>query len=434
MASFLSIFTPYLAAVKAVWGVIGWLWWFWLPLLLLFIFEKFVLSWRRNLFKKSEEWALFEIRIPREIKKNPKAMEQVFANLYGTRNEPGDWWEKYIDGEVTRWFSLEIVGFSGEIHFYIKTPKTHRKIVEANFYAQYPEIELVVLDEDYLNRLPKTIRELEEQDYNFWGTELILEKKDLFPIRTYQEFEGDVDEKSLDPVSAIMEVFNKLQQGENILVQILIRPAHTKWREEGLKVVEKMKAKFSKKGSVEVGAPATSFPFLTPGERIILEAIEKNLMKPAFETLIRYCYIAKKDIYKESFARRGIISAFNQYASFGLNRFRHNFNVYTRVKWIYFPYVFADGRAHNRMKRLWKNFQERKMPEENLTSQLLTSNFLNWNFASQAVILNIEELATLFHLPSYLVLTQPLIKRIESRKLAPPVGLPIFTEEKEIKL
>ena len=46
---------------------------------------------------------------------------------------------------------------------------------------------------------------------------------------------------------------------------------------------------------------------------------------------------------------------------------------------------------------------------------------------------NTEAIATLFHLPTAVVLTAPHIRRIESRKGGPPAGLAIFGDEEEIE-
>ena len=44
--------------------------------------------------------------------------------------------------------------------------------------------------------------------------------------------------------------------------------------------------------------------------------------------------------------------------------------------------------------------------------------------SSSHFILNTEELATIYHYPSNIVLTAPSIKRIESRKVSSPAQLP----------
>jgi hypothetical protein len=45
------------------------------------------------------------------------------------------------------------------------------------------------------------------------------------------------------------------------------------------------------------------------------------------------------------------------------------------------------------------------------------------------MIFNTEEMATLFHLPTKIVLTGPSVKSSEARKAGPPAGLGIYGEE-----
>ena len=52
------------------------------------------------------------------------------------------------------------------------------------------------------------------------------------------------------------------------------------------------------------------------------------------------------------------------------------------------------------------------------------------SFTQRYSMMNTEELATIFHVPTIAVLTQPLMERVESRKIGPPAGLPIFQEER----
>ena len=47
--------------------------------------------------------------------------------------------------------------------------------------------------------------------------------------------------------------------------------------------------------------------------------------------------------------------------------------------------------------------------------------------------MNIECIATLFHIPTVIVLTAPHIKRNESKKAGPPAGIAIFGEDKELE-
>ena len=76
-------------------------------------------------------------------------MEAVLSNLWIDQGETTYFHRKW-KGQVRPIFSLEMASFGGEMHFYVDWA-THRRITEASFYAQYPEIELVEV-EDYARR------------------------------------------------------------------------------------------------------------------------------------------------------------------------------------------------------------------------------------------------------------------------------------------
>lgn len=422
-------------------------------------FENVWLFYKRSLFKDAIEWTLLEIQIPREVLKTPRAMEQFFMNLHGLRNAAGDLLEKYIDGEVTLWWSLELVSFGGEVHFYIRTPKKHKKMTEASLYAQYPTVETMEV-EDYLKNFPDNTKDIYAKGYNLFGGELILRKEDAYPITTYEQFELSKDEMALDPISAILEVLAGINKEEMVFVQILVRPAGSEWQKAGKALVDKLigrekkeekKSKGAGGGLVEwvrniILAPAEQPTWssstkeekketkdelkkLTPGEKEVLEAVEKSIAKPGFETQIRYLYYAPKSIFSTNFARRGLIGAFNQYASPALNSFRGNPFVETRSRWIYFPHIFVSKRVEARKQRILHNFRNRKLPEESSWARVQVAHPFNLNLRSKTFILNTAEAATIFHIPSEVVLTSPHIKRLESKRMGPPAGLPIFKEE-----
>src|SRR3989344_4217316 len=76
MQALLSSFGVELAANMAlVWGYI---WWIVIPALLLPLFNYFWLYYVSEYYIKNLRWVLLHVRVPREIMKTPKAMEQVF--------------------------------------------------------------------------------------------------------------------------------------------------------------------------------------------------------------------------------------------------------------------------------------------------------------------------------------------------------------------
>ena len=100
----------------------------------------------------------------------------------------------------------------------------------------------------------------------------------------------------------------------------------------------------------------------------------------------------------------------------------------------YFPYIFPKLRGYWRKVRMYNNYRDRKMYQESFAMTLLQAKLFNWGLRPRRfsnMVLNVEELATIFHPPTYIVLTGPLIKREESKKMGPPAGLPIYGEAGE---
>jgi hypothetical protein len=127
------------------------------------------------------------------------------------------------------------------------------------------------------------------------------------------------------------------------------------------------------------------------------------------------------------------MTSFNQYAAINLNAFRPNFPTQTRTAIWFPPYVFPDRRVEIRRQRMLVNFLKREVPPEDWVGQAVTSHLYHWNFASRTFLLNVEGLATIYHLPPRVVLTAPHMQRMESRKAGPSAGLQIFGDESEIE-
>lgn len=405
-------------------------WWFILFIIVFPLFMNLLLWWRQTLYKANINWVILEIKPPRETRKNPKAMEQILIGIHALRNSPSDFYEKWVEGEVTKWFSLEIASLGGEIHFYVRAPSRYKNVIEANFYAHYPEVEIFPV-EDYIYRLPQTTKELYQAGLNLFGSEFVLGKEDAYPIRTYYQFEAVEEEAKLDPISTLTEILGKLKKEEQLWLQFLIRPAGPEWKERGDKLVKELKEKASGGTAVKTkeGSLMPMFRTPTPGEIEVMKAIEQNISKNGFDTVIRTIYFSSRETMSDVIVRRGIPSILNQYSSLGLNFFLHNYRMRTETPhWYRFPFFNIKQRGEGRKQRILKNYQNRSLPEELTIGKFLNLNPANFNFYSKTFILNTEELATLYHLPYYFVLTAPFISELESKRIGPPAGLPIFKE------
>lgn len=397
-----------------------------MPLALMFVFWKF---WKYHVFIKylrSIKWVLLEIKIPAGIEKTPKAMEQIFSAVYGIYSFGFKLFEKYLEGRLFEdWVAFELVGFAGGVHFYVRTPAQWRDILESAIYAQYPDAE-VHEAEDYMNLMPKT---LPNKVYDVWGTDYHLIKANPYPIQTYEHFENAQEEKRLDPIAAITEVMSKLKNDEAIWIQIMVSPTDDAWKKEGEalrdKLIGRKKAapknffdavwEFVKNLIFAAGQhpvweeskkeerEAQSLLFhMTKGELSAVEAIEKKISRLGFKTNIRFLYIDKRNSFTRSNIA-AVMSTFHQFTTQDLNGFRPNIKTMTIVR---------GNLKLLKQRRLW--FRKRRLFE----------SYRRMYWPRKTSVLNVEELATIYHFPS-LVVEAPLLRRLGAKKGEPPAGLPV---------
>ena len=357
-------------------------------------------------------------------------MEQFFAALHSTRSSPSSYIDMYWKGEILLWYSFEIASFGGELHFYVKTPNKFKNIIEANLYAYYPEIEISDA-QDYTDTYPfpgfmGTTKELYENGYDIWGSELILAKEDTYPIRTYREFETMDDYSKMDPIATLLETLGKIKPTEHAWIQFIIAPNDTKWKERGANVIKKLREEGRIESKVEGGKQITVDR--TPGQAESLKAMEFNIAKPGYQTVVRYLYMAPLADFTSGPVKTGVLGSFNQYSMLTLNSFKQNPEVQTSTNWYSWPFFFPTRRLEERKYRVLRNFKQRKLKETSFFVQFQTLATV----PPSIMTLNTEALATLYHFPTDLVLTAPVIQRMEAKKVGPPAGLPIFTKDDKL--
>lgn len=400
--------------------------WVVLPVLVFFVFliaRDALLFYSQSKFKSEIEWDIFEVKIPREIEKGPKAMEQFFASLWTLFNIPAGWKEKYIDGEVTRWYSFEIVGLGGKVRFYVRTPKRFRHLIESMLYAQYPDIEITDSD-DYVSQVPSSFDAVERAGYDLFGVELNLKNPAPKPINTYMIFEEKGgEERIIDPISTILETLSRLRPEERAWIQLVVRPADPEWQKEGEKIIAEIKEKLAPEPKAgPAGTPIYRFSLMTPAEEEKLKQISRKISKQGFETIVRTICIAPKDIFDRDLFRN-LTGYFNQYSS-NLNYFQFNMDSFTKSKWWTWPFILPGKRTKRKKRKLLARYIQRYIPEPTLLGRLSDPIRVNMKKKSSISILNTEELATLYHPPTNVVLTAPTLDRIESKKVSPPGYIP----------
>jgi len=420
--------------------VFGNWWWVPLPFLLWKPFIFLYLWWREEIWLNKQKMVLLEVKLPKEITKPIRAMETVMASMHAAIYHPPDWWEKWIDGQVQLSLSFEISSIGGETHFYVRTGSAYRDAVESSLYSQYPEIELVEVD-DYTKYVPQSIP---NKDWDLWGTDYKLVKDDHFPIKTYPKFETEAEkeeEKRVDPVAALLEAMAKVKPGEQFWIQIIGEPIaedpSNAWVKKGEELRDKLARRPASAGAPKpmiqeaaeiliTGKPAgQEVPEekdiippemkLTPGEREVITRLEEKISKPVFISTIRFIYLGRREIWFKPNFRLGF-SYFNGYTTLNVNSLFPTGRTLTKIhKHWFLPINLIRPRRHYlRCRKLFRNYRIRLTP------------FFPRSGGTFA--LNIEEMASLFHFPGTAAAPAPGVPRIEAKRRAMPSNLPIEGE------
>ncbi len=381
---------------------------YWLPLALGGMFVKTWLNYLRAEFIFTQGTFLIEIKIPREITKSPLAMETFLHALW--QKPASTYIDTYWNGKIQPWFSLEMVSIGGEIKFFIWGPEKYRAIVEAQLYAQYPDVE-VYEAQDYTDTV---VHDLSR--FFLWGTYFKLTQKDVYPIKTYVDYGLDKqnveEEEKIDPFTAVLEYLGSLKQGEQVWIQILVQGHQQRtivqgqlfpskdWTKEAKQEIARIK-KEAKIGEAGV------FGRLTKGEERKIEAIERSIDKFAFDTIIRAFYICPAGP-PDPAAIPGLIGHMKQYSSNYLNGFKLGWFTDFDYPWMDFMRIRRTS-LEKRMLRAYKLRSGFQIPYR--------------NFHTTPFILSTEELATIYHFPGSVART-PNLSRIESRRSEAPSNLP----------
>lgn len=424
--------------------------WFLVLLVIFYLIYFFARTiWRKQIkkarkrFMAAQEYTVLAIDVPKNNYHGPESVERMFAHLAGIESD-FDWKEKYFEGNSQLSISLELISVHGQIQYLIRTPIHYRDIVEAAVYSSYPDSEIMEV-EDYTESIPDSFP---DDQYDIWGSDLVLYKDSVYPIRTYPSFEHGFTKEFKDPMVDLWEVQGLLQEGENIWFQIIIKPIGNKLENPGRDEIKKLlgdkisvhKNKMEKildffvKIIVDIGDAIFNPPeekdkkeekkVIGPAEKKVTEAIHQKFSKIHFETTLRVIYLAKKDVFNKIKGSVGILGALNAINTLDMNGFK----------------------SSSKSKTFKKPSEKSSALEARQTAiiQAYKSRASSWGVAlgyhqwikkfkdtfeikgkkGKENILNIEELATLYHFP--VVDTKvPLIKKATSKKGEPPVGLPI---------
>ena len=331
---------------------------------------------------------LLMLEIPRTNDKKELAAEQLFASLHGILRDKTEL--KNSDG-IQEHLSFEIVSTGGQIRFYVWTPKVLQSFVEGQIYAQYPSVQIYKVKEDYVEK---------GKDYPvIYSSEIVLTENEVLPIKTFENFE-------VDPLAGITGTLAKLNpdKNEELWIQILTRPIPDDWHksttDKWVKAVKSGKKiglfgidwtwLITALGALfrppEGGTAAPTTVELSERAKTQVEKAEEKATKLGYEVKIRLVYLGS-DQTDAKLNMQALVGTFKQYNSTNLNGF----------------------------KSVGGTFDKNALEAYRLR-----------RFISRGFILNISELASVYHLPHTSVET-PNIVWATSKTAEPPASLPLIT-------
>ncbi len=366
---------------------------FWIPVVGILAFLTYRNYKKLNKLKVlNVDSVLLMLEIPRTNDKKELAAEQLFASLHGILRDKQ---ELRNSGGVQEHLSFEIVSTAGQIRFYVWAPKVLQSFVEGQIYSQYPTVQIYKMNEDYVDDRTK-------YPVNY-SAELGLVDDEALPIKTFDNFE-------VDPLAGITGTLAKLSpdKSEEMWIQILARPIPDDWHKSTTdKWVQKVKSGrkplLSSTGidwvwlGEVIGAlfrpPAGGTGSdikveLSERDKTRISKAEEKATKLGYEVKIRLAYVGQ-DQTDAKLNMQALVGTFKQYNSTNLNGFKQIGGSFNPV-----------------------DLDAYKMRQ----------------FSSRGFILNISELASVYHLPHTSVET-PNIVWASSKTAEPPAKLPVLTGE-----
>ncbi len=445
-----QIISPFL---ETGWEIFKAWWWFLPPFLLWSRAKYFWLWWRNNLWGSSWDYTMIEIIPPEDNEKPIRAMEKVIDGLWQTFYSPPNWYEKWWEGEYQITINFEIMADGEGPHFLFRFQEGNLDVVEANIYSQYPDAEIKVV-EDYTKKVPQNIP---NDNWDLWGCSYMLLRDDPYPIKTYKYFETEnekTEEKRVDPMASLLEAMGKIEKGEQLWIQFNCKPIAQEMIDKFTKRAEKVKEKVSKRDEgedpktssaivrlyraiFEGKDPITqtkeemeaagkdegeSFAYpemtMTPGEKEVLQEVERKKSKDLFKTNIRFIYLGNKDVFFKPKVRLpfGYFVAFSKADSNGLVPYGDTLTKASPKWWNWL--IFKKRREYVLKRDLFRYYTMRKAP------------FFPADPRDGSYVLNVEEVASLYHFPHREAVPAPLRPSGGAKRKGVPTTLP-FEEDEE---
>lgn len=342
---------------------------------------------RQRKFQHAASWTMLLISVPKEQshqkddqqrpqdwRETLSVAEQMFASFASLYSHK---WSDRILGQ--QHLTFEIVARANEIMFYVGCPRSVQTLIEKTIYAFYPA---AIIEESKDFRIFENRLEIR-------AATLKLVKSYVLPVKTYKQLEAD-------PLNNLTNALSKLGETGRATIQLVLRPTNDDWRHKVEEASKDVAAGKSIGGStppllkfinavgkfIKTEADKPNDFRMTPMHEEKLKIISEKGSKAGFETVVRIITAAPTASEAEVHLTN-IISAFSQFQSPAANSFK---------------YKRMSGDKH------------------------FITDFVLRSFAGKPLLLNTEELASIFHFPNANVET-PNIRWLRAKRAPAPPGI-----------
>ncbi len=343
---------------------------------------------------KSLKYTLFEVNLPeaskdegnKPLKEFVSKMDQFYSGLLNLR---------------------ESVGMKSDPHFTIEIAVPNGT-EEYSFYVAVPDKAVALFEKNVISVFPKAKIFERKEDYNIFSNDGVslgsvgsFSNKEVFPIRTYEEFDHD-------PLNLILNAFSKIEKiGEGASVQFVIKPSGDYYNSKYNQALKQLKKgekpskalKIYHSAMDELLDEAKSIIFSgssgkkkdeneTPQiDQDLIEQVAKKTSSPIVATNIRIAVSA------ENRNRAGEL----------LSHLESSFNQFQNTKGNSIKFKRLEGSGLNKM---FSDFSFRKISKDPI------------------IPLSLSELSTMVHFPGAPIESGARLRRAKSGTSPAPTGLP----------
>ena len=321
-------------------------------------------------------------------------METIYSNIAGLSGSL-----KFVSlfSGPKNHIAFEIVVKKGIISFYVAPPEKLKRFITQQIQAQYPDAHIEEIN-DYNIFSPKGFID---------GVYLELSRNSIFPIKTYKNLQSD-------PLNAIINALSKMEPDDGAAIQFVVRPTMGNWRQYGTKIAAEVRKGKSLNEAINVkgdlksdlisefGRDINKMVFgggsvskekedpkenyrPSPMEEESVKSIEEKISKAGLEVNIRIIVSADQKEQLETYLEN-ILNSFGQY---NIYQYGNSFRVV------------------------------RPLRKKNIINDFIYRRFDN----KKKIILNSEEMASLFHFPLSSNQT-PNIRWLSSKEAPAPQNIP----------